>query len=237
MNEAKSEVQFDWPVYREATFAGLSVLIPLPMVDMLFERIFRARIAPSIARYRKQKLSPVLRRALRSRRLTFFGCLWLPFGFVIELAVRIWRTVLYFLTVKAATDQLAHQWRRAFLIDRMLVRGDLQDHKSTRTVAAIYAFRQLMAEEDDSPLLALAQKVLSSATHVLRASWRMLRRKPTRDDDPEAQDARQKMEQGWAGVRAYFESLGARYDKLHGAHWEALQTGLGPPDASGKQTG
>ena len=32
---------FDWLIYADATFAGLSVLIPIPIIDWIFENIFR----------------------------------------------------------------------------------------------------------------------------------------------------------------------------------------------------
>jgi hypothetical protein len=46
---------FDWEVYANATFAGLAVLIPIPLVDWVFEEVFRRRMPAAIITYRNQE--------------------------------------------------------------------------------------------------------------------------------------------------------------------------------------
>ena len=53
---AKVETSFDWAMYADATYAGLSALIPVIGVDWLFEQYFKRRIPSAIAKGRGQKL-------------------------------------------------------------------------------------------------------------------------------------------------------------------------------------
>ena len=40
MSRSEAEVSFDWPMYADATFAGLSLLVPIPLLDWVFEQFF-----------------------------------------------------------------------------------------------------------------------------------------------------------------------------------------------------
>jgi hypothetical protein len=47
---------FEWPVYADATFAGLAVLFPIIVLDWALEEYFRRRMPRTIARYHRQTL-------------------------------------------------------------------------------------------------------------------------------------------------------------------------------------
>ncbi len=92
---------FDWSRYADATLAGLSVLIPIPFLDTVFERFFRHRMPTTIARSRgrvlpariEAELTPTSRNVVRA-------CLTLPLTLTIGLVQRLSRKLLYFLTIK-----------------------------------------------------------------------------------------------------------------------------------------
>lgn len=54
----RPETAFNWAIYAGATLAGLSVLIPLPLLDVAFEQLFRRRMPGSIARARSRQIPP-----------------------------------------------------------------------------------------------------------------------------------------------------------------------------------
>lgn len=49
-NTPPPATQFDWQIYADTTFAGLSLLILIPLLDVAFEWFFRRRMAHTIAR-------------------------------------------------------------------------------------------------------------------------------------------------------------------------------------------
>jgi len=46
----------DWRICADATCAGLSVLIPLPLVDLVFETVIRRRIPGAISKVRDREI-------------------------------------------------------------------------------------------------------------------------------------------------------------------------------------
>ncbi|MCA9923945.1 MAG: hypothetical protein KC419_04565 [Anaerolineales bacterium] len=199
--------KFDWAIYADATFAGLSVLIPIPLVDLFFESLFKRRMAKTIAKRNGRSLpKQAFSELTRWRFGCWPGCLVWPVMLVLEFLKRLYRTVLYFLTVKSATDQLSYYWHRAFLLDFMVRRGDLDDAE-TAAVAAT-ALNQVLAETTTSPLLQLAQQIISSVSHSLRTVWRWVRR---RQEDEVVVDTRAQMERSWNDFAAYFEEIAERY--------------------------
>ena len=70
--KAQESAQFDWPVYADATFAGLAILIPMPLLDVVFEQFFRRRMPRNIARRNGMQLSPRMQIELNRGQ---FSCL------------------------------------------------------------------------------------------------------------------------------------------------------------------
>jgi hypothetical protein len=167
--DAAKGLTFDWPIYADATCAGLSVLIPLPLVDLVFETIFRRRMPGTIAKARERRVDPQTRVALArpvSGPLSPSGCLALPFKVGRYILRRLWRKIIYVFAVKDSTVALTEYWHRAFLIDHMARAGHL-DHNAD-TDLAVRVFRHVLNEIDPSPLTGLASQTMANVRHVLR---------------------------------------------------------------------
>jgi len=168
----KSEIrysQFDWRIYSDATCAGLSVLIPLPLVDMVFETIFRRRIPGTVARIRRQTVALGVRRRLgrgADGPLSLSGCLVLPMAVGKYILRRLWRKIIYIFAVKDATTALAEYWLRAYLTDHMIRAGHLAPGADTDLAIEVYA--GVLGTIDPSPLMGLARQTVANARQVVR---------------------------------------------------------------------
>jgi hypothetical protein len=161
--------QFEWVVYADATCAGLSVLIPLPLVDLVFETIFRRRIPGRIAKLRRAEVAPITRVQLArpvNAALSWSGCLAVPFMAARYILRRLWRKIIYIFAVTDATTALTEYWHRAFLIDHMTRAGHLAPDVDTDL--AIRVYRHVLQEIDPSPLAGLARQTVANVRHVLR---------------------------------------------------------------------
>ena len=172
MENPKSEIRnpnFDWRIYADATCSGLSVLIPLPLVDLIFETIFRRRIPGKIAGARDSEISAETRVQLArpiNDALSPAGCLAVPFMAGRYIVRRLWRKIIYIFAVKDATAALTEYWHRAFLIDHMVRAGHLAP--GVDTGLAVRVFRRVLQEIDPSPLTGLARQTVVSVRHVFR---------------------------------------------------------------------
>jgi hypothetical protein len=168
--ESKIQNQpFDWRIYADATCAGLSVLIPLPLVDIVFEVIFRRRIPGAISRARQLEIAPDVRAQLGKAvggPLSLTGCFSVFFAAGRYLLKRIWRKIIYFLAMKDAANALSEYWHRAFLIDHMARAGHLEP--GVDTDLAVGVFNRTLLAGDPSPLTGLARLTIANAHHVLR---------------------------------------------------------------------
>lgn len=159
----------DWRIFADATCAGLSVLIPLPIVDLMFEVSFRRRIPGTIARVRGTALAPEVRRRLGravSGPLSVAGCLSLVVKLGWYVVKRIWRKIIYVLAVKDAVTSLTEYWHRAYLIDHMARAGHLD--RGVDTELAIGVFSGVLQEIDPSPLRGAARQTVANVHHVGR---------------------------------------------------------------------
>ncbi len=170
----KSEIRnptsdFDWHIFADATCAGLAVLIPLPLVDLVFEALFRRRMPGAIARTRGRPLEPALRRQLgrgADRPLSLEGCLSLVVKAMLYVLTRIWRKIIYILAVRDSVTAISRYWHRAFLIDHMLRAGHLEP--AVDTELAVRVFRRTVQATDPGPLTGLARQTVASSRRVLR---------------------------------------------------------------------
>ncbi|MCA9900570.1 MAG: hypothetical protein H6654_06285 [Ardenticatenaceae bacterium] len=212
--------KFEWAIYVDATLAGLAILIPLPLVDVLFEWIFKRRMPQAIAKRNGRTLTPETVRQLNRGQFSCLGCLLWPLELVWLLLKRTYRTILYFLTVKEATDKLSYYWHRAYLLDKMMERGDLDNLESAALAAQ--ALHQVLESITTSPLTQLAQEVIGNVRHILRSSWRWLRR---RQEDEMMARTRSQMATAWRDLSVYFAQVGTQYeqqlDQLHIARLQA----------------
>jgi hypothetical protein len=200
---------FDWTLYADATFAGLSLLIPFPLVDWLFESFFRRRMLASIARRRGQTLSPAVVQALNTGTGSCLGsCMSLPVTLTVGLIKRLSRKILYVLTIKDASDSLNYYWHRAFLIDYMLEAGHL-DHPES-AARAQQAMEQVLSQTR-GPMAQLAQQVVGSTRHIFST----LRRARRGKEDAVAEEARSTLRSHWADIEPYLRTVAAQYNEAY----------------------
>jgi hypothetical protein len=177
MGEATAGSSFDWHVYADATCAGLTALIPLPLVDLLFEAYFRRRMPEAIARVRGSEIERLTSLRLgRSARdgLSLGGCLMVPIAALRYILKKFWRKIVYVFAIADATAQVSEYWHRAYLIDHMVKAGHLGHGVDTDRAVAV--FSRVMAEADTSPLWGLARQVASGGPRLLRLLVRARRR-------------------------------------------------------------
>jgi hypothetical protein len=206
--------KFDWAIYVDATLAGLAILIPIPLLDLLFEWIFKRRMPKAIAKRNGRNIPQTTIRRLNQSEFSCLGCLIWPLTLVWLFLKRTYRTILYFLTVKDATDKLSYYWHRAYLLDYMMQHVDLVEEADV-TLAA-QALQQLLNSLTTSPLTQLAQQVIANVRHIVRSSWRWLRRK---QEDEMMRQTRLQMANAWRDLSGYFAEVAAQYqtilDQLH----------------------
>jgi len=164
-----SKSDFDWRIYADATCAGLSVLIPLPLVDIVFETVFRRRIPGTISKVRRREIALEVRRRLgRSLDgpLSLSGCLAIGVAAVKYVLRRIWRKIIYIFAIKDATMALTEYWHRAFLIDHMVRAGHLEPGADTDL--ALQVSTGVLRDIDPGPLMGLARQTVANVHHVFR---------------------------------------------------------------------
>lgn len=203
--------EFDWLVYADATAAGLAVLIPIPILDWLFEQYFKRRMPGVIARRNGRSLTPAIRRALDAAPIGLWpGCLMWPVRLVLYVLKNIYRTLIFVLSVKDATDNLSYYWQRAFLIDYMARRGDLDSLK--RAQIGGRALNQVLGSITTSPLTGLAQQIIERGRLTLRALLRWRRR----HEEPAAVvESRAELAARWSALRGYFAGIAQRYNEAY----------------------
>ena len=206
--EARESAQFDWVVYSDATFAGLAILIPIPLVDVAFEQFFRRRMPRIIARRNGIHISKRIQLELNRGKFSCLqSCLMAPILLTLLLLKRIFRTILYFLTIKESSDLLSLYWHRAFLLDYMCKEGYLQD-EATAIIAA-EALRDILSTITTSPLNNLAKQVIGVPHHIL-GSLRRVRRGKT---DEDIEKTRNLMARTWDSFSDYFVELAEQYEQ------------------------
>lgn len=200
---------FDWSRYADATLAGLSVLIPVPFVDDAFEGYFRRRIPGAVARSRGRAIPPEVRAVLAEEDAAGRGgCATLPLRLTVGLLKRLSRKLLYFLTVKTATDRLSHYWYRAFLLDHMLAAGHLDDPATAG--AGHRAMEQVLATTR-GPLPQVASQMVASSRNV----WSALRLARRGKDSEEVREMRSQMERQWSDIAGHLRLIAARFDEAY----------------------
>lgn len=214
---AENGTTFDWHIYADATCAGLSVLIPLPLVDIAFETIFRRRMPATIVKTRGSELDPTTRVALArpvDGLLSASGCLAVPLMIVRYVLRRLWRKIIYIFAVKDATTALTEYWHRAFLIDHMTRAGHLDPNTDTKL--AVRVFRHVLDQIDPSPLTGLAKQTMANVHHVLRLLVRA-RRIGASEVTKSLGDV---LASHWRGAESSMRSTAELYDGFYAAEVE-----------------
>jgi hypothetical protein len=206
MTEANT--RFEWSMYVDATLAGLSVLVPIPLLDNVSESFFRKRIPKAVARSRGAELSDAVLDELGRGDGWWAGIAGLPRMLTIGLLKALSRKLLYFLTIKQANEQLGFYWLSAFLIDYMIAAGHL-DSPDTAKVAR-EAMKKVLGDTS-TPMSQIATQVVRRANHV----WRSVRRAKDGLQDEVMEQARQEMAAHWNEYGEYLEGVARRYDAAY----------------------
>ncbi|MCP4895640.1 MAG: hypothetical protein GY906_01595 [bacterium] len=204
----------EWRVYAEATCAGLSALIPLPFVDLAFEAYFRRRMPAAVASSMGSSLPHRVERELGRVPFQFSatqGCLWLPINVTRYVLRKIWRKVIYVLTVADAVEQVGYYWHRARLLEHVLHSHRPGAEMSTEDSTYV-AFHQVLRETESSPLRGAARKVVRS---VRRAGSLLLK---ARRQGAQSSLAKQRdlIIEDWTGVQRQLEHIVTEYERLYG---------------------
>lgn len=204
------QTAFEWPIYADATFAGLAVLFPIPLLDWALEEYFRRRMPRTIARYRHHTLPLAVIRAANGPQ---HGCLATALRFLVrlplELFKRIFRKLLYILTMKEATDQLSYYWQRAFLLDYTLAAGHLA---TVESAGQAQQAMEVVLKSTSSPMIALARIMLLSPLQVVR----LLRRAFNSQTPLPAPQQQHILRQQWSAYQDYLQALAERYEQTYG---------------------
>lgn len=207
--DAQPHTDFEWPIYADATLAGLSVLFPIPLVDWWLEERFRRRMPNAIARYHGQSLAHAVVQELNASDR---GCLASGLLFVVklplELIKRLSSKILYFLTIKAATDQVSYYWQRAFLLDYALAAGHLQNVETARR--ARHAMERVL-ESTSSPFGSLARRLIGSVRDIVPT----LRRGRRGQEEQVLQQERASVQQNWGVYEGFLRSLAEKYQESY----------------------
>ncbi|PWB75006.1 MAG: hypothetical protein C3F15_06925 [Holophagae bacterium] len=203
---------FDWRIYADATCAGLTALIPIPLLDAVVERAFRRRMPAGIARANGRSLQPEDRARLGrsgSELLSLAGCLMLPLAAVRYLARVIWHKVVYVLAVADAASLVSEYWHRAYLLDHVIRAGHLDEGADADW--AIQVFFKALDEADTSPLIGLARQLASTSRRI---SGMLLR--AARLDDPEVTQALGEiLSSQWAAAERSLREVALAYNELY----------------------
>jgi len=216
----------DWRIFSDATCAGLSVLIPLPLVDIIFETIFRRRIPGTIASVRHREVSPDVRRRLGrglDGPLSLSGCLAIGLAAAKYVLRRIWRKIIYIFAVKDAATALTEYWHRAFLIDHMVRAGHLEP--GVDTDLALRVSMDVLRDIDPSPLMGMARQTVANVHHV----FRLLVRARRLGAAEVTRSLGEVLSSHWKVAEGSLEDTARRYDERYRAEIAARETGGPPP--------
>jgi hypothetical protein len=220
--ELEAITAFDWTVYADATFAGLAVLIPIPVADTIVEEYFRRRMPRDIAAINGRTLHPGLVIRLNRRRADnqLLGCLLLPVRAIFYLFRNIFRTVLYALSVVDAADNLGYYWHRAFLINYAIRRGHLD--AGATAVPAVDALQQTLSELTTNPLTQLAQEILAITGKQVMRLRPFIRFARKQEESEQMVAAREQIATAWGSYRGYLLQVAARYERTYLARLQPL---------------
>jgi hypothetical protein len=214
---------FDWLIYRDATLAGLSTLIPVPYADTLVENRFRAQMPRSIADRRGLPLSDKVIERINANPTGIIGrlkhiALW-PLRLPLQWLMRTWRKTVYILTVRRTVSSLAHYWRRAFLLDHMLCAGYLAN--GAHVDPAIATLREVLEGEQDDALTELAVAALRTVPDLPKAVWEGMEALRKRQTESLGRMVQEYMRENWQRFADYFDQLAVDYDRRLSARIEA----------------
>ncbi|HOC42070.1 MAG TPA: hypothetical protein PKJ99_03545 [Thermoanaerobaculales bacterium] len=227
---ASQPPRFDWRVYADATCAGLTALIPVPLVDLAFEATFRRRMPATIARASGRSLRPEVLARLAHRDWSLLGvagCLALPSAVARYLARVVWRKVVYVLAVADAASLVSAYWHRAYLMDHMIRAGHLDPGADAGW--ALLVFQRVIREADTSPLVGVARQVASASRRI----GGLLVRARRRGSPGQTETLGEILSAHWTAAERSLRAVAHRYNELYVQRPEDLGRSDSPPPADG----
>jgi len=219
---------FDWRIYAEATCAGLTALMPLPFVDLLFEAYFRRRMPATIARVRHTELAEGARRRLSrgtGKLMSLEGCFAVPVTAARYIVKKIWRKVIYVFAIADATSLVSAYWHRAYLLDHIITAGHTSPAVDWRRSVTI--FEKVLHETDTGPLMGIARQTVSSVHRVLRLL--VLARRRGAAEETESLSAI--LRSHWGVAESSLVQMALRYNEEYRRSLDSNPPG--PPDGAG----
>ncbi|HSN55645.1 MAG TPA: hypothetical protein VLT32_13285 [Candidatus Sulfomarinibacteraceae bacterium] len=227
---APRHTAFDWRIYADATLAGLSALVPLPLVDVAFEAYFRRRMPGAIGRARGRGLADGARRRFgrgSGRLVSVAGCLALPLLLARYVVRKLWRKVVFIFAITDATSQVSAYWHRAYLLDHLVRAGHAGPEVDWLRAARV--FERVLRETDTGPLTGLARQTVASSHRVLRLLVRAKRHGAAEEADSLAAILRS----NWDTAEASLMAVAVRYNEAYARSLELEPPVVAPPpDAS-----
>ncbi|HVS14217.1 MAG TPA: hypothetical protein VMV46_09850 [Thermoanaerobaculia bacterium] len=176
--------------------SGLAAIVPVPFLDDHLVRLSRRRMVAELARAHGIVMGPAeLHHLTGTERRTGLGCLIVvligaTFKIAVKVLRRFFRTLLFWLTVKDASDAASQTFHEGFLIS--LGVADLQavsllrdpdDPVDGRVRALRRRVEAVTRELDTRPIERLIRSAFRSSRGVLRRAARTLAREERQRDD------------------------------------------------------
>jgi hypothetical protein len=187
-------------------------LIPIPIVDLVFEGIFRRRMPEAIAEANERQLDRWDRIRLgraHGRLVSVAGCLAIPVALVRYIVKKLWRKIIYVFAVADAANQTSAYWHRAYLLNHVVSAGHLEPEADSDR--AIEVFAQVLREVDTGALTFLATEAIAGTTRVLRLLVRA-RRHGSEDHTDSIRDI---VRDHWDSAERLLRETAARYNQLY----------------------
>ncbi|MBW3636865.1 MAG: hypothetical protein KY445_10470 [Armatimonadetes bacterium] len=155
-----------------ATLAGLTPLIPIPLLDDLFYRHFLRSLVKRLAATHARELSPQEIEILTAQkgRGCALGCLGTVLLYPIK---KVLRKIFFFLEWKRAADTISHTYYFGYLIEAALEEGWIETHGADRVRAAI---DDVLARTNTSLITRAASGVVGQSKGVLQSLGQLLLR-------------------------------------------------------------
>ena len=207
---APTHTVFDWRIYAEATCAGLTPLLPLPFVDLVFETVFRRRIPGTTARVRGEVLAGGAGAALSRGTGQLFskeGCLKLPVVVARYVLRRVWRKLVYVFAIADAAKLTSEYWHRAYLLDHVIQAGHARPDVDWQRASSV--FDRVMREADTGSLMGLAQQTIANTHRIVRTLLRARRRGAA----GETESLSEILKSNWDAAERSLMAIAVRYNR------------------------
>jgi hypothetical protein len=204
--------------------SGLAAIVPVPFLDEHLVRVTRRRMVLELAQRRELVLPPpVVHHLSGTESATAWGCLVgvlfaATFKITVKILRRLFRTILFWLTIKDASDAASKTFHEGFLLSLGL--GSLETVSALQDPtdplhAEVRALRtrveRVTQEVDTRPMQKMIRSAFRGSRGVLRRAARVLARTEPRRDDAERQAeilvAEIESEQGLAALTSRLGSL------------------------------